>query len=161
MPGNNPSPLGWTSGRLRSFSATAGEISPPGSMDERQPVLVCVRIKILPRLMSSTTSEASAGNIALAMLPTFSEGKPVPLSEQLQALIENAIGGSGDDVFVGNQGNNVFTGNAGADQFLFNLSPSPSNIDTITDFDPVVDIIDLDDAAFANLGSVGVLTAEA
>ena len=100
------------------------------------------------------------GNIALAMLPAFSNGQPVPLSQQLQALIENAIGGSGDDVFIGNQVNNVFTGNAGADHFVFNLSPGENNIDTITDFSRV-DIIELDDSAFASLGSTGVLTEDA
>jgi serralysin len=103
----------------------------------------------------------AAGNIALAMLPAFSNGQAVPLSQQLQALIENAIGGSGDDVFIGNQVNNVFTGNAGADHFVFNSSPSQNNIDTITDFISGVDIIDLDDSVFANLGSIGVLTADA
>jgi serralysin len=101
------------------------------------------------------------GNIALAMLPTFSDGHAVPLSQQLQALIENAIGGSGDDVFIGNQVNNVFTGNAGADHFRFNLSPGENNIDTITDFISGVDIIELDDSVFANLGSTEVLTADA
>jgi serralysin len=106
-------------------------------------------------------SHLAAGNIALAMLPAFSDGQAVPLSQQLQALIENAIGGSGDDVFVGNQVNNVFTGSAGADHFVFNLSPSQNNIDIITDFISGVDIIDLDDSAFANLGSIGVLTADA
>ena len=100
------------------------------------------------------------GNIALAMLPAFSKFQAVPPNQQLQALIENAIGGSGDDVFIGNQVNNVFTGNAGADQFVFKLSPGENNIDTITDFISGVDIIKLDDSA-ANLGSTGVLTADA
>ena len=102
----------------------------------------------------------AAGNIALAMLPTFSNGLAVPPDQQLQALIENAIGGSGDDVFIGNQVNNLFTGNAGADQFVFKLSSGENNIDTITDFISGVDIIKLDDSA-ANLGSTGVLTADA
>ena len=95
------------------------------------------------------------------MLPAFSNGQAVPLSQQLQASIENAIGGSGDDVFIGNQVNNVFTGNAGADHFVFNSSPGQNNIDTITDFISGINIIDVDDSAFANLGSIGVLTADA
>ena len=103
----------------------------------------------------------AAGNIALAMLPTFSNGLAVPPDQQLQALIENAIGGSGDDVFIGNQVNNVFTGNAGADQFVFKFSPGEDNIDTLTDFISGVDIIELDDSAFTNLGSTGVLTEDA
>jgi len=103
----------------------------------------------------------AAGNTALAMLPAFSNGQAVPLGQQLQASIENAIGGSGADVFIGNQVNNVFTGNAGADHFVFNSTPGQNNIDTITDFISGVDIIDVDDSAFANLGSIGVLTADA
>jgi Ca2+-binding RTX toxin-like protein len=73
------------------------------------------------------------------------------------AVIENAIGGHGDDRINGNQANNFFTGNDGADTFIIadysgNI-PTPSNpaghavvdtsIDTITDFTTGVDKIDL------------------
>ena len=36
-----------------------------------------------------------------------------------RSLIENAIGGSGDDKLTGNQGNNVLTGNGGDDTFFY------------------------------------------
>ena len=94
----------------------------------------------------------AAGSIALAMLPAFSNGQAVTLGQQLQASIENAIGGSGADVFIGNQVNNVFTGNAGADHFVFNSSPGQNNIDTITDFISGVDIIDVDRLRFCEPG---------
>ena len=56
------------------------------------------------------------------------------------AIIENAIGGSGDDVLVGNQVNNVLTGNAGADRFVFR---DDGSLDTIADFQTGLDRIDL------------------
>lgn len=46
------------------------------------------------------------GNVALAYLHQGDQ----------RALVENAVGGSGDDVVTGNQGNNVLVGGAGADR---------------------------------------------
>lgn len=43
------------------------------------------------------------------------------------SVIENAIGGSGNDVFFGNQANNVLTGNAGNDQFYGGLGADTIN----------------------------------
>ena len=48
-----------------------------------------------------------------------------------RSLIENAIGGRGNDIFRGNVADNSFTGNAGADTFFFRIG---SGADTITDF---------------------------
>lgn len=50
-------------------------------------------------------SKIAAGNIANALL----------YKGDLRSLIENAIGGAGNDAIVGNQGANALTGNAGAD----------------------------------------------
>lgn len=47
------------------------------------------------------------------------------------SLIENAIGGAGNDKLQGNGANNALTGNAGADTFIFRTD---SASDTITDF---------------------------
>lgn len=49
------------------------------------------------------------------------------------AIIENAIGGGGDDTIIGNQVANKMTGKAGADTFVFD-SAGHSGADTITDF---------------------------
>jgi Ca2+-binding RTX toxin-like protein len=73
------------------------------------------------------------------------------------AVIENAIGGHGNDRINGNQANNVFTGGDGADTFIIadysGVVPDPSNplgktivdtsVDTITDFHTGQDKIDL------------------
>jgi serralysin len=55
-------------------------------------------------------------------------------------VIENAVGGYGDDVLIGNQANNTLTGGAGADRFVF---ADDGSQDTITDFRTGVDHIDL------------------
>ena len=51
----------------------------------------------------------AAGSIANALL----------YHGDTRSLIENAIGGSGDDKLTGNQGNNVLTGNGGDDTFFY------------------------------------------
>jgi Ca2+-binding RTX toxin-like protein len=55
-------------------------------------------------------------------------------------IIENAIGGGGDDRINGNSADNRLTGNGGADTFIF---ADDSSTDTITDFESGVDKIDL------------------
>lgn len=67
------------------------------------------------------------------------------------AVIENAVGGSGDDVLIGNQAANKLTGGEGADRFLF---ADDGSIDTITDFHSGVDLIDL--SAIVGLDSTDV-----
>ena len=56
------------------------------------------------------------------------------------AVIENAVGGGGNDQINGNQANNVLTGNGGADTFIF---VNDGSVDTIADFASGADKIDL------------------
>ena len=88
------------------------------------------------------------------------------------AVIENAIGGHGDDRINGNQANNMFTGGEGADTFIIadysGTIPDPSNpagkvvvdnsIDTITDFLTGEDKIDL--TSFGHLTAADVSYAD-
>ena len=60
---------------------------------------------------ASSPSSIIPGNVANAYL--YSD--PSTGLEDLRSLIENAVGGSGDDLLVGNQLNNVLTGNGGDD----------------------------------------------
>jgi hypothetical protein len=71
------------------------------------------------------------------------------------AIIENAVGGFGNDRINGNQANNLFTGGAGSDTFIFadysgkianpkgEKTVVDTSIDKITDFQTGVDKIDL------------------
>ncbi|PKB14731.1 peptidase M10/serralysin-like protein [Novosphingobium kunmingense] len=66
------------------------------------------------------------------------------------AVIENAIGGSGDDRINGNQANNNLTGGAGADTFVIaKYGATDTSTDTITDFKSGEDKLDF--TSFAGL----------
>lgn len=70
-------------------------------------------------------------------------------------------GAGGHDVIVGGLGRDIMTGGSGSDTFLFNTQPTGNvNLDQITDFRPVDDVIRLDDAIFAGLER-GALDADA
>jgi serralysin len=71
------------------------------------------------------------------------------------AIIENAIGGHGDDRINGNQANNSFTGGGGADTFILaRYGAGDTSVDTITDFVSGLDKIDLSE--FAGLDAADV-----
>ena len=67
------------------------------------------------------------------------------------AIVENAIGGGGNDRINGNQANNKLTGNGGADTFIF---VNDGSTDTITDFKSGTDKIDLSEIAGLNASKV-------
>ena len=69
-------------------------------------------------------------------------------------------GKEGNDVIDGKYGGDVLVGGLGADTFVFSTAPGAANVDQILDFQPGVDRIALDDAAFAGL-TPGALAAEA
>jgi serralysin len=95
-------------------------------------------------------------------------------------LIENAVGGSGDDILRGNSianklrgsagsdvldgraGNDVLVGGRGADAFLFRSAlNASSNVDRVVDFDVREDTIRLDKAVFTAFTSAGALAGTA
>ncbi len=74
----------------------------------------------------------------------------------------NGIGRGGDDVIVGSGqgnhiagrgGNDTLTGGAGPDTFIFDRALGPTNVDTITDFQPSVDRALLRSSVFSNLAT--------
>ncbi len=71
------------------------------------------------------------------------------------------FGGAGDDTIHGHSGSDTLTGGKGADTFVFDRVLRPNNIDTITDFTPGEDTIQLDDAIFTAIGAVGALAVGA
>jgi serralysin len=127
--------------------------------------------------------------------PLFEDGKPVYLNEGLAwaditgaretgagdeflmennigiaygAVIENAVGGHGDDRINGNQADNMFTGGAGRDTFVIadytgmevplvtggTKTITDDSIDTITDFKTGEDEIDLSELGIKDSSDV-------
>ncbi|MFI0848657.1 calcium-binding protein [Mesorhizobium sp. IMUNJ 23232] len=77
--------------------------------------------------------------------------------------VNNTIrGGAGYDTLKGYTGNDVLEGGAGKDIFVFNTALSAAtNVDTILDFNPAADTIQIDNYVFTTLSTVGVLAASA
>ena len=71
---------------------------------------------------------------------------------------DTLTGNGGADLLVGGLGNDILTGGDNADQFVFNATPSTSNLDTITDFEVGMDKVQLSKAIFAALGDTATLT---
>jgi len=95
-------------------------------------------------------------------------------------VIENAVGGSGDDRLTGNGaantlngragadtllgggGNDILKGGGGRDAFVFNTAPNAArNLDAIDDFTPGWDRIELQNSVFKALKVPGTLDAAA
>jgi serralysin len=68
------------------------------------------------------------------------------------------VGGSGADKFDGGYGNDRLTGGKGKDTFVFKSTLSKTkNVDTITDFNPKDDAIQLENKIFRKLAKTGTL----
>jgi len=80
-------------------------------------------------------------------------------------LIGNAVanaltGGAGNDILDGNGGNDVLTGGDGSDVFVFDTALGAlTNLDRITDFSVVDDLIQLSRGVFTALADAGSLAA--
>jgi hypothetical protein len=72
---------------------------------------------------------------------------------------DKLVGGKGNDLLDGADGKNTLTGNQGNDAFRFSSQLNSKNYSTITDFTIGEDRIDLANASFPNIGSIGALSA--
>jgi hypothetical protein len=69
------------------------------------------------------------------------------------------VGGSGDDVLVGGSGDDTFTTGAGNDLIIINLADqTETETDTLTDFDPENDTLQIGDVLAANEADVVITT---
>jgi len=67
------------------------------------------------------------------------------------------VGGLGNDTLIGGNGKDTLYGGAGSDRFVFNVTPSATgNMDTIGDFQPGADKIQLSRAVFTALGTTAI-----
>jgi Ca2+-binding RTX toxin-like protein len=75
-------------------------------------------------------------------------------------LANTLVGNAGINRINGGAGNDTLTGGAGADTFRFSSAlNSSSNVDTLKDFLPGTDRIELENSVFAKLTTTGVLSA--
>lgn len=70
------------------------------------------------------------------------------------------VGSSGDDVLIGGAGNDILEGGLGSDVFRFGDArlSATRNLDTVLDFHPGVDRIQLELVNFKRLAAPGVLS---
>jgi serralysin len=73
---------------------------------------------------------------------------------------DRLIGNGGNDKLIGGTGNDTLTGGSGKDTFLFSSAlNSSTNIDTITDFSVVDDLIQLENAIFTAFTKNGAISS--
>ena len=70
---------------------------------------------------------------------------------------DHLFGGLGDDILIGDQGDDYLVGGAGADRFVF-YPGAEGDYDIISDFDPSVDKIVLENAHLSNLSANDPIT---
>jgi Ca2+-binding RTX toxin-like protein len=70
------------------------------------------------------------------------------------SLNNTMIGNSGNNILIGGNGNDTLTGGAGKDTFVFNTALNAgTNVDKITDFSLVDDVMQIDNAFFLGLAA--------
>jgi uncharacterized delta-60 repeat protein/uncharacterized repeat protein (TIGR02059 family) len=70
------------------------------------------------------------------------------------------LGNAGNDTLNGGAGNDTLNGGLGKDIFQFNTALTTTNVDKITDFNPIDDTIRLENAIFKALKTVGALKTD-
>jgi Ca2+-binding RTX toxin-like protein len=74
---------------------------------------------------------------------------------------DKLTGSSGNDYLFGELGKDTLTGGSGSDKFVFDTTPTRSNMDTITDFSVKYDSIHLEKEVFTKAGAIGRLKSSA
>ena len=107
-------------------------------------------------VLASVDYTLGAGQ-SIEILKTTNPGDVAPINLTGNELSQAIIGNAGPNFINGGGGNDMLTGLGGADTFVFNTAlNAKTDVDSITDFDPLVDKIQLDSSIFAELAP-GVL----
>jgi Ca2+-binding RTX toxin-like protein len=106
----------------------------------------------LERVTLGTGTATAAVLTAATSLHINAAAAPNGLSLQGNYGFNTIIGSSSNDLLNGNRGNDTLTGGAGADTFRFDSAlNATTNRDTITDFNPAEDQIELAKSVFSAL----------
>lgn len=94
----------------------------------------------------SWTMTANVDNVTLTGVANINAGG--------NSLNNTMIGNSGNNILIGGNGNDTLTGGAGKDTFVFNTALNAgTNVDKITDFSLVDDVMQIDNAFFLGLAA--------
>lgn len=115
----------------------------------------------LASLGNDTVRSSVSFNIGAQFIETLilSGGDAINGTGNSQA--NTIIGNSAANVLDGRAGTDRLTGGGGADSFMMATALSPTNIDTITDFQVGVDKIGVDRSFFTQVGAAGALDPNA
>ncbi len=101
------------------------------------------------------------GGVDSAPFVSYAPGAPVGFTIADGVVIENAIGGNGDDTIIGNAVANHLSGGGGADSFVFSKALSAGSVDTLVDFSVTEgDRIVLSKAIFSALAGLSDVTGK-
>ncbi len=107
----------------------------------------------------NNASNAQLVNVEKISAANASTGVIIDLSKQTERI--DIVGSGYGDTLIGGPGANYLTGGAGADHFVFKGPLGVTNIDTLVDFTPNIDVLDFSQTSFVSLGVVGPLGASA
>jgi Ca2+-binding RTX toxin-like protein len=108
----------------------------------------------------TSVSYTLAPKAFIETLTTTNIGGTAPINLTGNELAQSIVGNAGSNVLDGKGGNDSLAGSVGPDTFAFSTALGSRNIDVIRDFDPVSDLIRLEDAIFKGLPR-GALAADA
>jgi Ca2+-binding RTX toxin-like protein len=109
-----------------------------------------VTIDLRPGEFSTVDQAQLANNLAYQNLVNLAPGNfamALLYNNDARSLIENATGGTGNDIFIGNTANNVLDGSAGSDTVIFtgltgvNVTLNDTNTDVIVNHDGETDTL--------------------